>query len=449
MTIRQLSIILFYSLFLSTVSNGQSQQVKQVETRLMKTANANIEKYRKGDAGITFTDSKGNPLKNIQVQIQQQSHDFLLGCILFDLTRGADIYREELFKQRFKALFNFAVFPFYWPGYERTPGMTSWSNMLPVIDWCKANGITTKGHPLVWSCVSGVPAWLEGYTVAETEDLLKSRVLNISQGYAGKIDIWDVVNEPVNVKTWKNKLDHPEDDNDWGIVEPIPEIAEYVGNALHWANTGNPESTLIINEYQTIVNKTVRTRFDELITTLKQQNAPLSGIGIQAHEPRQEWFAPQDVWDTFELLSRHGLPLHITELHPQSAGKAITGGWREGEWTAATQAEFTDQFIRLCFGHPAVASVNFWGFSDRNIWLPGGGLVDEEYQPKPVYNQLLSLFNEEWRTNLLLKTDTKGSVSFRGFYGNYEVRITLPDGRIKTYPVHLRADEGNEWAFEF
>jgi GH35 family endo-1,4-beta-xylanase len=58
---------------------------------------------------------------------------------------------------------------------------------------------------------------------------------------------------------------------------------------------------------------------------------------------------------------------------PQSGGKPITGGWREGTWTEEAQAEFAEQFYRLCFGHPAVASINWWGLSDRQIWLPGGG----------------------------------------------------------------------------
>ena len=32
-------------------------------------------------------------------------------------------YREELFKERFNEMFNLAVFPFYWPGYESKSGI--------------------------------------------------------------------------------------------------------------------------------------------------------------------------------------------------------------------------------------------------------------------------------------------------------------------------------------
>ncbi len=118
-----------------------------------------------------------------------------------------------------------------------------------------------------------------------------------------------------------------------------------------------------------------RERFYQLVAELKRRGTPISGLGIQAHEPREEWFSPEKVRTTLDRLGELGYPLHITEYIPQSGGKPITGGWREGTWTEETQAEFAEQFYRLCFGHPAVVSINWWGLSDRQIWLPGGGLL--------------------------------------------------------------------------
>ncbi len=424
-----------------------SQNVEAVEKRLMKQAEENIEKYRKGDVIIEFMDPSGKPLQNIQVEVVQERHDFLFGCIIFDLIRNENTYREERFKEQFKRLFNLAVFPFYWPGYENTQGMPGWEAMLPTIEWCQANGITTKGHPLVWACQSGTPQWLRQYSEEETEELLKARVINIVSGFKDKIELWDVVNEPVNVKTWRNKIKNMDDPNDWGVEDPIPEVADYVENSLRWAHQANPEATLLINEYRTIADLKVRERYLSLLKELKARKAPFSNIGIQAHEPRQEWFNPEEVWKTFDLYADLGYTIHITEFHPQSSGIAITGNWRTGNWTPETQTEFTEQFVKLCFGHPAVASINWWGFSDRNIWLPGGGLVDEEYQPKPVFEMLDKLINETWKTHLNQNSDSDGKVSFRGYFGNYSIRLTSPDGKVHTYPIHVRKDEANEWIF--
>jgi hypothetical protein len=111
------------------------------------------------------------------------------------------------------------------------------------------------------------------------------------------------------------------------------------------------------------------------------------------------------------------------------------------------QTEFTEQFVKLCFGHPAVASINWWGFSDRNIWLPGGGLVDEEYRPKPVYEMLDELINKTWKTSVTEKLNTDGKISFRGFFGNYTITLTTPDGKVRAYTVHVQKDEANVWEF--
>jgi GH35 family endo-1,4-beta-xylanase len=424
-----------------------AQDVAQTEARMMKQAGENIEKYRKGDATIQFRSRDGKPVKNAQTEIRQKSHDFMFGCIIFDLIGDENNYKPDLFKERFKKLFNLAVFPFYWPSYESTQGFTIGEKMLPTIDWCKANGITTKGHPLVWATQSGTPQWLTRYSVGETEELLKTRILNITSGFRDKIELFDVVNEPVNVKSWKHKMENFSNENDWGVTDTINLVADYVEKALLWAHQGNPKATLLINEYMTLVDKDVRMRYDELLAELKKRNAPISGMGIQGHEPRQEWFSPVEVWKTFDLYSRFGYPIHITEFHPQSSGVPVTGGWRTGSWTSEAQTEFTEQFVKLCFGHPAVASINWWGLSDRNIWLPGGGLIDAEYNPKPVYIMLDKLINQTWRTNSTLQTDNQGTIAYRGFYGEYEITLHTPDGRIKVFPVHVSKNEENKWVF--
>ncbi len=426
---------------------GFSQDVIQTEKKMMEQAAQNIEKYRKGDVTIQFKSPDGKPLKNVKIEVKQQSHDFLFGCIIFDMIGGENTYREELFKERYKKIFNLAVFPFYWPGYESRQGFTNWEDMLNTIEWCKLNEITTKGHPLVWATQSGTPQWLTEYTVRETEELLKTRVLNITAGFRDKIELWDVVNEPVNVKTWKHKMQNFEEKNDWGVTDTISLIADYVEDALKWAHQGNPKATLMVNEYRTLADKEVRQRYDELLSELKKRNVPLGGIGIQGHEPRQDWFSPVEVWKTFDQYKRFGYPIHITEFHPQSSGVQITGGWREGKWTSDAQVEFTEQFVKLCFGHPSVASINWWGFSDRNIWLPGGGLVDEEYNPKPVYTMLDKLINETWKTNLNTQTDAQGILAFRGFYGLYDITLKFPDDRVKVFQVHVSKNEENKWVF--
>jgi hypothetical protein len=117
-------------------------------------------------------------------------------------------------------------------------------------------------------------------------------------------------------------------------------------------------------------------------------------------------------------------------------------------WTADAQADYAEQFYLLAFSHPSVATINWWGLSDADIWLEGGGLLDKNYQPKPVYNRLMKLIKEDWMTKgIELATDNAGQATFRGFHGNYQVIAILPDGRRKTLTLHLRDNEENRWDF--
>jgi len=412
---------------------------QKTEAEFLAKAETGIEQYRKAERVVTFKDGKGQAIAGAPVQIRQVTHEFLFGCIAFDLVRGDVLYKSELWKQRFSELFNFAVFPFYWAGYERQPGITTREEILQAVQWCREQGITTKGHPLVWTNPAGVPEWVQQYPPERSEELVLNRVRREVGGFAGQIDIWDVVNEPIHCRTWKNTKAR-----DY-VQEPIPAIADYVDKAFRAAHEANPKAHLILNEFNVVSRAEARERFYQLAAELKRRGTPISGLGIQAHEPREEWFSPEKVWSTLDRLGGLGYPLHITEYIPQSGGKPITGGWREGTWTEEAQAEFAEQFYRLCFGHPAVASINWWGLSDRQIWLPAGGLIDKEYEPKPVYNRLRDLIHRQWKTSLDAQTDEKGQVTFRGFCGTYDVTIKMPDGRTHTSKALLQKDHDNRY----
>ncbi len=417
-----------------------TNEVKRVESEILNKVSENIEKYRKGDALIIFLNESGKPVQNAEIGISQITHDFLFGSTAFDLVRG-QLDRPELYKQRFKEIFNYAQLPVYWRSYEPTPGMTQWERMLPAISWCKENGITIKGHPLIWTNPNGVPNWLSDLPAPLSEELLKARIINIVKGYTGKIDQWDVVNEPAHTRTWNNT------EVSYATKEPIKDVVDFCEKAFKWAYIANPKGDFILNEFQQIMSLTMRQRFYNLVVELKKRQTPITGLGIQAHEPWECWFPPTEVWATFDCYAEFGYPLHITEYMPQSGGDDITGGWRKGVWTEEKQADFAEQFYRLCFGHPAIASVTWMGLSDRRIHLPGGGLLDENYRPKPVYNRLRKLIHEEWNTNLSITTDKEGMVKFRGFYGKYNIIFKTDSGKMKTFEIHLRADEENKWIF--
>jgi GH35 family endo-1,4-beta-xylanase len=420
----------------------------EVEAEYLLKARQNIEEHRKGDVTIIIADIEGNPLSDVAVEINQITHDFLFGNIVFDIAgfQRDTGYKVDEFKKMYKELFNLAVFPFYWSAYESTPGKPQWLRNQPTLEWCLENGITAKGHPLGWTSPSGTPGWLLKLPEETSLELYKARIFNNVMGFKGIINIWDVVNEPVNTVPWEMAMKDSANNNNLrynmkGI--DVEQIVPWVEQSYKWAYQANPQGDFILNEYFTLAIPEIRDRFYRLIKMLLERNTPISGIGIQGHEPREMWFSPIEMYKTFDLYSEFGLPLHITEFIPQSSGKEITG-WRKGIWTEEAQAEFASQFYTLAFGYPAVASITWWGFTDRQIWLEGGGLLDSEYHPKPVYNALKQLIKEEWMTkNLNYTTSNDGEVTFRGFYGQYVVSVSGKDGKKQSFNICVSKNENN------
>jgi GH35 family endo-1,4-beta-xylanase len=449
-----LTAILCFGMFFSPAYSQVEtppDEIKQKEQEWIEKTDQNIEKYRKGKAVLEFTDSDGNPIEGATIRVTQESHDFLFGAIIFELIwNDWTAEEEQKFKSRFSNLFNFATLPYYWASYESRPGHPLWQKNEEIIEWCNNHGITTKGHPLGWSHKAGTPEWLYDYSKETAKDLYKGRIYRIVSGFKGQVDMWDVVNEGPHTVPWERALDLDPNSQEgrYSTEIPLDSIVPFVEKSHHWAHDANPGAELVVNDYRQIADEEYRQRFYDYIKLMLDHNTPIHAIGIQAHEPRHMWFPPADVWETLNMYQELDLPIQITEVTIQSGGTKITGGWREGTWDEEAQADATEQLYRLCFAHPAVESINYWGFSDPNAWLKGGGIVDGNLDPKPVYERLDKLINEEWMTSLSGQKLSGGEFSFRGFYGEYKIELIMPSGRTKEYNIHLREDEDNKWGFE-
>jgi hypothetical protein len=57
------------------------------------------------------------------------------------------------------------------------------------------------------------------------------------------------------------------------------------------------------------------------------------------------------------------------------------------------------------------------------------------------------LINQTWKTTSSAQTDDRGTLSFRGVWGKYEITLNSPDGKICVFPAHVRRNEDNKWVF--
>ncbi|MHA1311798.1 MAG: endo-1,4-beta-xylanase [Candidatus Helarchaeota archaeon] len=414
-TIGKIGLIFFIFLNISFVFLLLSPYIPNLigeyqDNLLLSHCNDRIQKYRTGNIKIKLQYLNGTPIPNYNLSYDLVKHEFYFGCNIFsfDSFYGADkTGYNESYRTYFKKLFNFAVLPFYWREYEPVQNRFPTENWLnKTIDWCLKNNITMKGHPLVWSRYYGVPTWLPLENNSLTLNLLHNRITKIVSKYKDKIQMWDIVNEPVHTHTFGHLS-----------------VQENILYPILWAKQANLNSFLTINDYGILGHDFGNGPFYQLISQLNKENANFDYIGLQAHEPRTDWIPATEIWNSLESYSQLGKPIYITEFTPISAPVPITNSWKKGLWSELNQAEYARRFYLTSFSHPSVKGIIWWDLTDLTSWLEGGGLLRSNMTPKPVYNTLDNLINKQWHTFGWKLTNSSGWINFQGFFGTYNISI--------------------------
>lgn len=379
---------------------------RYLEKRTLGQVEQQIRAVRQGDFILTLRDADGAPLKNRRLVYRQTGHDFWFGCNLFEFNRFDDPRANERYREYFQNLFNLAVLPFYWREYEPAPGNFPRAEFLQeALAWCEQNGITPKGHPLAWRNPAGYPDWLPA-DPGQVAKLLQARIEGVVQEYRGRIQIWDVVNEPTHLPPFGS-----------------PDTFAYVASALRWAHARDPAALLTVNDYGILGHDFGHGPYYRLLKRLIQSRAPINLIGLQGREPRTDWIPAYEIRATLEAYSRLGLPIHLTEITVPSADLPITNSWKKGVWTEDDQADYLERFYKICFSQPGVEAIIYWDLYDGASWIKHGGLIRDDWKPKPAYQRLDRLLNREWRSRGSGMTDENGELAFTGFYGAYEIEI--------------------------
>jgi len=395
----------------SLIAQETNSGEKKSGDEILNQVDARIEKHRKGNAVLSLVGPDGKSLDpGLSVEFRQRRHKFLFGCNIFKLGRCRTPDDNAAYEKQFAAMLNYATLPFYWWNYEREKGKPDDARTEEIVRWCKANNVTTKGHPLAWNWVE--PDWLP----AESEAAMQAqfdRIERCVRQFKGDINIWDVVNEATQYDRPECKQRAPK------LTEAIRRmgVGAYVRGAFKAAHSANPQATLVINDY-----RTDPAFIDSVISKLVGEDGkPLYDvIGIQSHMHGGYWGAEQ-TWQVCERFAKFGKPLHFTETTLVS-GPRTQQGWHTTPEGESRQAEQVTEFYRVLFSHPAVAAVTWWDFTDQGAWQGApAGFVRADMTPKPAYEQLQQLIKGKWWTQIKTKIAETGKATFDGFFGQYEV----------------------------
>lgn len=404
----------------TAVAEPKTVTIPDIMPELAVRIQKDTERYRKGDAVITVLDGKGRPIEGASIRAEQVTRDFLFGCNIYMFDRLDTPEQNARYKELFKRVMNYATLPFYWKNFEQERGKPDYERTRNMAAWCKANGITTKGHPLVWACHgAGVPTWLPKDDHAEVKRLMEARVRDIIPRYRGEIGIWDVVNESTHGERFAGMS-----------------VYDFTTEPFRWAREVGPSDTLIVNEFDIIGDTKGTGPYYKLIRQMLESGVPVDAVGIQTHMHTGTW-PPERITATLDRYGDLGLPLHLTETTILSGRESSEPGAEK------QQAAYVERFYRVCFSHPAVKAITWWDFSDAGAWQGvAAGLVRKDMSPKPAYRVLDDLINRQWTTVSDGRTKSDGTHAFRGFAGEYEVRVTAPSGETKTVRAHI-AEQGS------
>ncbi len=409
------------------------------------------ERHRKGWGLIELKDKDGKPVEKAKIKLKQTKHEFHFGCNGFMYQQFKEKAANEAFDEAFKKLFNLAVVPFYWSDLEPEQGKPRFAKDSPycyrrpstdaLVEFCEANGITPKGHPLCWHAF--IPTWmpLDNKSMGA---LLEKRIEEIAARYKNRIKIWDVCNEAVK---W-----NPDD-----INRRTP--SSHVELSFQLASKYFPRTTtLTYNDYACWEDNGDYTPFYMLGRHLKDDmDVNLGALGLQFHmfgfkslddvKWPEDFLNPRRIFRCLDQYAKVGVPLNISEI-------TITAHPDLGDGPAF-QKEMAERLYRIWFSHPALNGIIYWNLVDDTAhatptWnenLYKGGLLNKDLSPKPAYEALLNLVKKEWTTKTELAYEDGGFNRFNGFYGDYEAEIKTDAGTFKR-KLYLAKDSINHFKME-
>lgn len=284
-----------------------------------------------------------------------------------------------------------------WPHVQPSEGQFDFSQLDLIVDFARRNALAIHMHNLIWA--NGMPPWLLlALRERRGEAVMRKHITTVAGRYAGLVESWDVVNEPIDSR-W------PHDSRGiltipwWHALGP-----SFIADALFLAKEADPNALLLINdagfEYETQASEWKRIKYIEFIESLKKQNTPLHGIGLESHLITHENISEISYRKFLSTLAGMGLKIYVTELDVNDEKLPSDISVRD-----RSVAECTRKYLDVTLDERAVGCVMTWGLSDSDSYFNAGSKpsrsdklksrplpYDEHLVKKPMWDALAAAF---------------------------------------------------------
>ncbi len=379
-----------------------------------------IERIRKGDFALRVVDESGEPVHGARVRIEQRRQAFHFGSALQFARLVNDSPENQRYREKVLELFN-AASPendLKWVSWAGDWGPDfSHEQTLAALRWLRGHRLHTRGHVLVWPGWKNLPQSLQALRGTDGEKqipaMVEAHIRDMTRTTRGLLDEWDALNEPFSNHDLMD-IFGKDIMADWFRIarEELPGVPLYLNDFSNHDMTTDADHVA---------------HFQETTRLLRRLNAPLDGLGLQAHfdgrpnDPENILHVLDAYWDEFKL------PIRITEFDVWTFDEEL-------------QADYTRDFFILAFSHPSVVGIQLWGFWEAAHWRPSAAMYRADWTEKPNAKVYRDLVLNQWRTKLAGATDERGTFSARGFFGEY-VAIVEHDGKKTEHVFSLEKSE--------
>lgn len=266
-----------------------------------------------------------------------------------------------------------------WDRVHPTPNTYDFSEADWNMRFAEENGLKVHGHNLCWNSPLAYPPWFNTLlSKSNAGQILTEHITTVMKRYEGRIDSWDVVNEPTVF--WSKRSDglYP---GIWvDLLGP-----QYIDIAFHAAAAADPKALRVLNIYNveqgTTDHERTRRATIRLLKQLLERGVPVQAVGIESHLDASKPLGGASFHQFLDDIRALKLQILITELDVmENRALGDSRSWDE------TAADYYEGYLDEAVSSANPQSIIFWSIQDR--WWNGKriqGLMQKNLSPRLTY----------------------------------------------------------------
>lgn len=314
----------------------------------------------------------------------------------FDFPVGAAVVKELLEKPEYANTVSKhfsrigSESDFKWGSVHPSKDKYTFAKADAVVAFAQKHNMKVHAHTLLWAHDGNEPKWVKEFQgdAAAWEQLMKDHIYTVVRHFKGKVQSWDVVNEPIKEggvytnSIWYRKLGK-----------------DYIIKAFKFAQEADPQAKLFLNDYGQEYGGKKMKELLNIVDEAKKQGVKIHGMGFQLHTVLRMEAKP--IMTNLKLAADKGLLIHISEFDI-SVKYGMPATFQLSEAMNKAQGE---KYKEIVSGYMKVVpksqqwGITTWGVSDKTSYFNKGYpnsdhdyplLFDRNYQPKEAFYGFLN-----------------------------------------------------------